>query len=85
MNEFFLDIIKRFLASTPKFFQVIRNVSIALAVITGFPVLLADSGVVLPESISVVVIKIVSIASTVAAILAQLTVVPEEQDELKFK
>lgn len=74
MKQFFLELIQRFLAKTPKFFKYIRLAGIALAIVTGLPAFLEGVGVVLPESIALVANKVVAIAASVGAFIAQLTV-----------
>lgn len=85
MKDFILDLVKRFLAKTPKFFKIIRIISIVLAVVTGLPELLQSAGVELSETIKAISSKVVSIASLIAAFIAQLTVTEEAKKDLNIK
>lgn len=80
MTQFLLQLISKFLAKTPKFFKIIRNVGVALAVVTGLPSFIESAGVVLPEAIQLIASKVVSIASLVAAFIAQLTENTDSKD-----
>jgi hypothetical protein len=71
---FIAETLKRLFAKSPKFFNIIKVIAIIVTLITGLPSLLESLGVVLPPSIAVLSSKVVSIASFVALIIAQLTV-----------
>lgn len=82
------EIIARWKATSPKFFKVITTISTILAIITGIPLFLAELGIadIIPPNISVVLVKIVSVATTVAAIISKLTVAtPEATKEVLEK
>lgn len=73
MTDFLVQLVKRFLAKTPKFFKILQVLSIVLAIVTGLPSLLESAGIVLPAALSVLASKVISIASIVAAFITQLT------------
>lgn len=73
MKDFLVQLVKRFLSSTPKFFKVVKVLAIVTALIAGVPALLQNSGIVLPEAIQAIASKVVSISALVAAFIAQLT------------
>lgn len=85
MNTFIVELIKRFTADTPWFFQVIRYLSIAIAIIVGLPGVIdylcveVDLCIVLPESWSAIYSKVASIAALVSAFIAQLTATTTEK------
>jgi hypothetical protein len=83
INSFLKDIILRLFGKSPKFFQIIKIVGSIAALLTGIPVLLENSGVILPEYLQVFASKIVSIASIVAVFIAQLTVVDTSKLNIK--
>ena len=85
IKEFLLDIVRRLIFKTPKFFNVLKTILIVIAVITGLPELLTTAGVVLPMNIDLVVTNIVSVASLMGAFISQLTVASEDQKYLDFK
>lgn len=72
--NFLNELLLRLFSSKPWFFKVVQIISIATALITGLPEWLADSGVILPDAWAAISSKVVSIAATVAAFVAQLTV-----------
>lgn len=85
ISKFLIELVKRFSAETPWFFKVVRNLSIALAVIAGLPNLLSFltiSGVELPQVVFAFSNKVVAISSLVAAFVAQLTATSNEKERL---
>lgn len=87
ISKFLIELVKRFSAETPWFFKVIRNLSIATAVIAGLPQFLSFltiAGVELPEIVFVFSNKVISVSSLVAAFIAQLTVTAKEKEELNI-
>jgi hypothetical protein len=87
ISKFLIELVKRFSAETPWFFKVIRNLSIATALIAGLPqflLFLTNSGVELPDAVFVFSNKVVAVSSLVAAFIAQLTVTKKEKDELNI-
>jgi hypothetical protein len=85
VKMFVFDFLKRLGSKTPKFFQIVKTVSVILAVITGLPSFIESAGITLPGPIEAISSKVVSIAAIVAAFIAQLTVVPNEQRDLEIK
>lgn len=81
LTNFFIELIKRFMAETPWFFRVIRTIGIVAAIITGIPALLEGAGVVLPDAIHAIASKVVSIAAIVSAFIAQLTATEKAKKE----
>lgn len=81
--SFIQELIARWKAESPKFFKIITTVTFVIALITGIPAFLSEIGVadLIPESINVVIVKIVAIASFVASIIAKLTVNTPEATE----
>ena len=85
ISKFLIELVKRFSAETPWFFKVVRNLSIALAVVAGLPNLLSFltlAGIELPEVVFVFANKVVAISSLVAAFIAQLTATSNEKERL---
>jgi len=77
--QFVVELLTRFGAKTPWFFKVVRTVAIIAALITGLPAFLSGAGVELPGAIQSIMSTAVSVASLVAAFVAQLTVTSEEK------
>lgn len=87
ISKFLIELIKRFSAETPWFFTVIRNLSIATAVIAGLPEFLSFltiAGINLPEVVFLFSNKVVAISSLVAAFIAQLTVTSQQKEALNI-
>jgi hypothetical protein len=85
ISKFLIELVKRFSAETPWFFKVIRNLSIALAIVAGLPNLLSFltiAGIELPQAVFVFSNKVVAISSLVAAFIAQLTATSNEKERL---
>ena len=78
---FVSELITRFFGKTPKFFQYVQLASVIVALITGLPAFLEQSGVVLPAAVGAIASKVVSVASIVAAIIAQLTVTTDVKNK----
>lgn len=74
MTDFLVQLLRRFQAETPWFHKVVRAVSIVVAVIAAAPQFLDAAGLMelLPGSFVDILTKVVSIASIVAAFVAQL-------------
>lgn len=83
--DFLADIVKRFLAKQPKFFVIVTNLAVILAVITGIPGLLEEAGVVLPAAIEAVSNKVIAVVTVVAAFISKLTVKDVPAANLKIK
>lgn len=83
--EFIAELVSRLGAKTPWFFRVVRALAIITALVTGLPAFLVANGVELPAAIQLVMSTAVSIASIVAAFIAQLTVTAPEKSKLKLK
>lgn len=83
MNDFVVQLIRRFLAQTPWFHKVLRGVSIVVAVIAALPQFMDAAGLyeILPGTATDIVTKIVGIAAVVSALVAQLAVTEEAKDE----
>ena len=83
--SFFGEAIDRFKAKSPKFFVILQNISIVIAVISGIPELLDKAGVVLPAGIEAIKSQTVMIIGIVAYAIAKLTKVdvPVENKEAK--
>ncbi len=73
MKDFLIELIKRFLSKTPKFFKVVKAISVIVALITGIPALLEQANIVLPDSLNAIASKVVSIAALISAFISQLT------------
>lgn len=87
ISKFLIELVKRFTADTPWFFRVIRNISIAAAVVSGAPQLLSflvASGIEIPQGVFVLANKTVAIAALVASFIAQLTVTTKEKETLNI-
>jgi hypothetical protein len=72
---FLKELIQRFFAKSPKFFKIIQVLSGIAFVITGFPMLIAEAGIVLPDNLVALQNKVVAVASIVSFIISKLTVV----------
>ena len=83
MNDFLVQLIRRFLAQTPWFHKVLRGVSILVAVIAALPQFMDAAGLydVLPGTAIDIITKIVGVAAVVSAIVAQLAVTDEAKAE----
>jgi hypothetical protein len=87
ISKFLIELVKRFSAETPWFFKVIRNLSIATAIVAGLPEFLSFLtlvGVELPQIVFVFSNKVVAISSLVAAFVAQLTATTQEKEALNI-
>ena len=76
MNDFLVQLIRRFLSETPAFHKVIRSVALVLTVIAALPQFLDAAGLtdLLGDGIMAIVAKVVSVSGIVAAFIAQLAV-----------
>lgn len=83
--KFLADLIKRFISPNSKFFSILQKIALVLAVITGIPAFLEAQGIVLPETIAALASKVISIASIVAAFIAQLTTTEAVKNTLNIK
>lgn len=86
MNDFILELIRRWGAKQPWFFKALQWASIAIALILGLPEYLLDAGVLdqLPDAVRGVIDKVVLWAGLVAAFVAKLTATSEEKAERKI-
>lgn len=75
--KFINELLLRLFSDKPWFFKVVQILSVVTALITGLPVWLAESGVVLPDAWQALSSQVVSVAAAVAAFIAQLTVTGE--------
>lgn len=85
MMNFLADLLKRLISPNSKFFSILQKIALVLSLITGLPAFLEAQGVVLPEAIATIASKVVSIASLVAAFIAQLTVSDTVKKTLNIK
>lgn len=94
--SFFKETFDRLTSKTPRYFRIIKTISVITSSITGIPLLLEQYHVVLPASISGIASSTVLIAALVGYTVAQLTKiepdthhsdVPEKlkQEEIKTK
>ena len=83
--NFLAELIVRLFGKTPAFFKTLQYIQIGIAIITGLPTLLIQSGVDLPESWDSIVLKIISVASIVGTFIAQLTLTNKEKEAEKIK
>jgi len=84
MQNFLIELVKRFMADTPWFFRVVRTLGIVVALVTGLPGLLEGSGLDLPAAWDAIASKAVSIAAIVGSFIAQLTATSANKKELNF-
>ena len=86
MNNFILELIRRWGAKQPWFFQAIQWVSIAVALILGLPEYLQETGLIdqIPF-IEPIVNKAVLWAGMIGALVAKLTVTSEEKAKRNIK
>lgn len=85
MTDFIIEILVRLFSKTPWFFRVVQIISSVALLITGLPQLLAQSGVNIPEAWTGTVSQVVSIASFVAILMAQLTTTSKVKEVEKLK
>lgn len=78
--NFFVELINRWIAPTPVFFKTIRKISLIVGFITGIVPLLAMFDIQLSIGVSLVIQKVVSISSFIAAVISQLA---QENIDLK--
>jgi len=78
---FVSELLLRFFGKTPSFFKWVQVIAVVMALLTGLPAFLEQSGVVLPGYIQAIASKIVSVAAVVAAIIAQLTVTTKVKED----
>lgn len=74
MNQDKLNLIVRYFAPTPRFFQIIRNIGLIVGTIGAAVLGLESQGITLPEVFSFFANKLVLVASVVASIVSQFTV-----------
>lgn len=72
--KFLHEMILRFGAKSPKFFETIKTILLITTVITGLPQVLIMFGIDLPEAIDFFANKLIAIASLVSLILSSLPV-----------
>lgn len=87
VTDFLVDLVRRFLAKTPKFFKWVQVISLVAALVTGLPGFLETVGIALPEKLAVLQNKVVAIAALVSAFVAQLAVSDSSatKKDLNFK
>ena len=83
ITTFLGDFVTRLLSQSPKFFNVIKVIAIICALLTGLPDFLMSHGIDIPDAWDAIASKTVSIASWVAAFIAQLTVKDTNQQVTK--
>lgn len=83
--NFLAELIVRLFGKTPAFFKTLQYIQIGIAIITGLPTLLIESGVDLPESWDSLVLKIISVSSIIGTFIAQLTLTNKEKEVEKIK
>lgn len=71
-NNFWIQLIKRFFSSNPKFFKYIQYVSLAISAITGLPELLGYLGIPLTGIWLTFANKAIALSGIIAAVIAQL-------------
>ena len=73
LKNFIVELITRFISPTPKFFTILKTISLVLVLVASAPSILEAFGFTLNIGISAAVQKIVAISAFVAAVVAQLT------------
>lgn len=79
------EIIVRLFSGTPHFFTAIKYILLACTLITGLPAFFADSGMIFPDAWQPVILKVVSIASAVGAVVAQMTMTGDDKKAYDIK
>lgn len=85
MQDFILDLVKRWGAKQPWFFKTVMYISLATAFLIGLPGFLQETAVwdALPGAWQGIVTKVAFYAGLAAAFVAKLTVKSEEKSKLK--
>jgi hypothetical protein len=79
--DFIIELITRLFSKTPKFFTTLKVVLAIVTVITGIPAFLTESGIIFPASWQPIILKVVSVASMVGTVVAQLTMTQSDKDK----
>lgn len=86
--KFLKETLNRLFKSSPSYFQVIQWLSMAVAFVSGIPLLISqfqtDLGIVLPDWVHIVSSKAVLYASVVAWIIAKLPVKTVQNSKMPF-
>ena len=78
--NFLAELIVRLFGKTPAFFKTLQYIQIAIAIITGLPTLLIESGVNIPDSLDSIVLQVISVSTLVGSFIAQLTLTSKEKE-----
>ena len=81
--SFLADLVKRFVAPTPKFFTILRNISGLLTLVIGLPAFIEGAGFTLPDVIHDISSKTFGIITLTIFFISQLTV--EDRNNLDIK
>ena len=86
--KFITETFNRLFKSSPSYFQVIQWLSIAIAALSGLPALISkfqtDLGIVLPDWVSAVSSKALTISAIVAWVIAKLPVATVQDSKMPF-
>lgn len=83
--DFIYQIIVRLLSGTPKFFTTLKIILTIITIITGIPAFLTESGVIFPDTWQPVILKVISVATAVGAVISQLTLTEQDKKTLDIK
>lgn len=83
MEKFFAELLRRWGAKQPWFFKVITWITLAVSAIAGIPAFLMETGIweVLPESVTPIILQIVSVSGLVGSFISKLTVRSDEKEK----
>ena len=88
MNQFFIDLLKRFAADTPWFFKVLQIISVVIGVVLVAPDILnaiQEGGFTLPDTWGKFVAKAVGWAGIAQAFILQLTTTSADKAQKGIK
>lgn len=82
MQDFLIQLVRRFLAETPAFHKVIRALGIITAVIAAVPQFLEAAGLmeILPNGAMDIISKVVIVSGLVASFIAQLATTEQAKE-----
>lgn len=72
LKNFIIEMINRFVAKTPTFFKVLRNISVVLGILASVLPILAMFDIQFNLGISLVIQKIIAVSAFIAALVSQL-------------
>lgn len=75
-----MNVLERLTSKTPKFFQVIRNVSLTLTAISAIVISMQTAGLKLPEWVSMFFNWYVASSAIVATVISQLTTIWQDKE-----